>query len=813
MGLKHTRPPLISLAMASAAALAYQLQLVRLFSIIQWHYFAYMIISLALLGYGASGTFLSLFRHRVEARLGQAYVLSIAMFSVAAVPAFLLAQSLAFSPEELLWRPSMIWRLACLYLTLGAPFFLVACAVGLAFMGWGRRANRIYAADMLGAAGGGLLAIGLAWWTDPAEAPGVVGVLGVMAAVVAALETGRGRFQVTVLAVAYTLVTVVAPEPQLHLSQYKDLASILQVRGAQIRSVRVSPWGLVTVVANDEVPFRDAPGMGLKATAEPPAQLAIFHDGDFASTITRGTGDAAQLRFLRSLPSAAPYAISHPDRVLVLEAGGGMLALQAKHLGAGHVTAVERNPDVIDLVRREFADFSGQLYSRTPVSVVRSHPRSFLAKDKRSWDLIQLPASGGLGGGASGLFALSEDYLRTTEGLGEMLDRLAPNGILAIQAWESLPPRASLRLAATVVDALRRRGEAVPGDRIVALRSWQMAVIMVRNGRFDAADLAELKTFSSEWGYDLAWYSGMPRDLAQGLNRTGEPWLYDAIAALVSGDEGFSRDYKFDISPTRDSRPFFNSFLRWRTVPETLGLLHSGGMPLLEAGYIYLLATLAQAALLAVGLIVLPLAWGRSRRFDAPAGAGPGRTAAFFGAIGLAFMLVEVAAIHRFILFLEEPILATSVVVSAFLVFAGLGGLVAGGLAARIGARRTARNGAVGVLVLGSCWLLLVGPVIDAGASTGIGARVGLAVIVIGPLAFAMGQLFPAAMGALSGSSPALVPWAWAVNGCASVTGAVLATVLAMALGFDGCLLVALGLYLVTLSCFPVPARAAGRSR
>ncbi len=810
MPQSNPRPPLVSLAMASGAALAYQLQLVRLFSIIQWHHFAYMIISLALLGYGASGTFLSLFRRPMETWLGQAYIACIAMFAILALPAFLLAQSLAFSPEELLWRPTMIWRLACIYLVLGTPFFFVACAIGLAFMGWGRQSNRIYAADLTGAAAGSVLAIGLAWTLNPVAALSGSGILGVLAAVVAALETGRGRSWMTVMAAAYLVATTVLPAPQLQPSPYKDLASTLQVAGAQTRAVRSSPYGQVTVVTNPRVPFRDAPGMGLKVTAEPPAQLALFHDGDFASTITRDSGDGADLRFLASLPSAAPYAVASPGRVLVLEAGGGLLALQAKYLGAKQVTAVERNPDVVDLVRDDFAGFSGDLYGSPPVNVVRAHPRSFLTSDRRDWDLIQLPPSGGLGGGASGLFALTEDYLRTTEAIESMLDRLAPDGILAVQAWESLPPRGSLRLAATLVNALQRRGVETPGDSIVALRSWQMAVILVRNGRFGLADLSELGEFATTWGYDLAWYQGMPREQAQGLNRTQEPWLYDAITAFIASEDNFTRGYKFDIRPTDDDQPFFNNFLRWRTLPETVRILHSGGMALLEAGYILLLATLVQAALLATILILLPLVRSRSCPPGLAGGVKRGRTAAYFGAIGFAFMLVEVAAIHRFTLFLGEPLMASAVVVSTFLVFAGAGGLAAGALAARFGARATARTGAVAVVALGLAWLLVVGSAFDAGAGLGTAARVALVVVVTSPLAFAMGQFFPTALGALSEHAPALVPWAWAVNGCASVTGAVLATVLALALGFDRCMLVALALYLVTLFSFPVVARGSG---
>ena len=147
-------PPLVSLSLASAAALGYQILLLRLFSIIQWHHFAYMVISLALLGYGASGTFLTLARQRLSGHLPAAYGLGIGLFALSCLPAFLLAQYLAFSPEELLWRPQLIWRLGALYLVLGLPFFFVACAVGLVLMGWGRLAGRVYAVDLIGAASG-----------------------------------------------------------------------------------------------------------------------------------------------------------------------------------------------------------------------------------------------------------------------------------------------------------------------------------------------------------------------------------------------------------------------------------------------------------------------------------------------------------------------------------------------------------------------------------------------------------------------------------------------------------------------------------
>ncbi len=799
------RPPLISLALASASALAYQLLLIRVFSVIQWHHFAYMIISLALLGYGASGTFLSLVRGRIGRWHLPAYVLFIAMFAVTGLPAFLLAQKMAFSPEELLWRPVLIWRLAGLYFLLGTPFFFVAGAVGLAFMGWGRLAGRVYGTDLGGAAAGGLITVGLLWWMEPSRCLEAVSLLAAVAAWAAAVETGCARRITTLFALVFAAALFLAPKPSLQLSPYKDLSASLQVAGARIETTRSSPYGQVTVVSNRTVPFREAPGMGLTKASEPPEQLALFLDGDFASVITRDGGDDAKLAFLRSLPSAAPFAVSRPDRVLVLEAGGGLLALQASLLAPADVVAVERNPDVVDLVSNEYSVFAGGLYAGEPVRVIRGHPRSFLIDDAGGWDLIQLPAPGGLGAGASGLFALSEDYLRTREGLELLLDRLAPGGILAAQAWLSVPPRGSLRLAAGLVEAMRAAGVDSPGRGLVALRSWQMILILVRNGQFTPQDLDALRQFSSDRGFDIVWYDGMKREESGGVHRMAEPWLYDAFSAFVGGRaEDFFGDYKFDVRPTSDRRPFFNNFLRWSTMPEAIRLLRSGGMPLLEAGYALLFATLLQAILLGAILILAPLLASAARQTVVRRPARSTRTLVYFAAIGLAFMLIELSAIHRFILFLEEPIFATSVLVSAFLVFAGVGSLSTGRASTIHGLRRLARFGALGVTLFGLGWLLLVGSVTESGGALPMGTKVLLVLIFVAPLAFAMGHLFPSAMTALSVRAPDLVPWAWAVNGCASVVGAVLATVLAMAVGFDGCMLVALALYLLTLVSFPL---------
>lgn len=803
-------PPLWSLTLASAAALAYQILLLRLFSIIQWHHFAYMVISLALLGYGASGTVLTLARERLSRRLAPAYVLGIGLFALSCLPAFLLAQQLAFSPEELLWRPQLAWRLAALYLVLGLPFFFVAGAVGLVLMGWGKTAGRIYAVDLIGASAGAVIAVSMLWRLEATDGLLIVTGLGFIAAAAAAWETAAGRAPWTVAGlVAVTtilLVHTLGPSdwPRLKRSAYKDLSQALQIAGARIETTRSSPHGQLTVVANSEVPIRDAPGLSLRAAVEPPEQKALFIDGNLATSITRADGEQIDPGFLAAMPSALPYVLDDPGRVLVLDAGGGMLALQARHFGATDIVAVESNPDVLELVTTEYDRYSGHLYTGGGVRVERADPRAFLARSGGPYDLIQVPAAGALGGGAAGLFALSEDYLRTREAIATMLDRLAPGGMLVMHAWQQLPPRDSLRLAATLGDALRGPTADAPIRQMVALRSWQMATLAVRNGEFTPAQIAALQGFARNHGFDVAWYPGMPREEANRINRLARPYLYEAIAAAVSGrGRRFADDYKFDLAPTTDRRPFFHNFLRWRTLPEVLPLLRSGGMPLLEAGYVLLLAALVQAILLGLLLIVLPLAAGAPRRGLGQRPARSRRTVVYFLAIGLGFMFIELAAIHQFLLYLEEPIYASAIVLTAFLAFAAAGSYLSGRLAAAWGERSNSRWAAAAVIGLGLAWAAWLDSFLSLSAAAPLAVKILISLLLIAPLAFAMGQLFPGALAVLAREQPALVPWAWAVNGCASVIGAVLAMVLALAIGFDGCLLAATAMYAVTLASFP----------
>ncbi|HYQ71510.1 MAG TPA: SAM-dependent methyltransferase [Gammaproteobacteria bacterium] len=798
-----TRLPRLSIALVSAAALGYEVLLMRLFSIIQWHHFAYMIISLALLGYGASGTFVSLARPWLMRHYGLAYCANLTLFGLSSVLCFLLAQGLPFNPEELLWDWRQPLYLTQLYLLLAAPFFFAANAIALALSRYRTAIARLYAADLLGAGLGSLLVVGLLFVCFPQTALQAIGAIGLLASLVATRELRLNRrWLFAIMAGMAGLLLLPSSLLQLQVSPYKSLPQTLRISGTQVIAQHTSPLGLLSVVASDRVPLRHAPGLSLYADAPIPRQLGVFTDAGGMTAIDHNPS-RARLDYLDQLGSALPYYLATPQRVLILGAGGGSGIRQALNHDVPHIDAVELNPQMAALLQRDFADWSGQLYGQDAVRLHLADARGFVKRSRDNFDLIQISLLDAWGASGSGLYSLNENYLYTVEALQDYLKRLAPGGYLSVSRWIRLPPRDTLKLFATAVRALESLGTDNPAARLVWIRSWQTSTLLIKQGAFTAEELDALHRFCSARAFDLVWYPGMQETEANRINRLDGPDFHAAAVALAGPDAAdFMARYKFDIRPATDDRPYFFHFFKWRVLPEILSLRGAGGLPLLEAGYLVLAATLLQALLLSMLLILLPLAVLRQRTTKAGVDTGSWRMAGYFFSIGLAFLFIEIAFIQKFILFLHHPLYAAATVLAAFLVFAGLGSAWAARLPQETAARAILICAWL-IALLGSAYTLLPSLLFEQLIHLGMAARIAVSVLLIAPLAFCMGMPFPLGLSRVAAQAPAFVPWAWGINGCASVLSAVTATLLAIHFGFSVVVLLALLLYLLAARLFP----------
>jgi spermidine synthase len=785
-----------STLLVSAAAIAYEILLMRTLSIVQWHHFAYMIISLALLGYGASGTFIAITKRWLEPRFELAFSASALLFSVAMVTCFALGQRVPFNALEVVWNPRQYLYLTIVYLVYFVPFFFAACCIGLAFTCRRSYINRIYLFDLLGAGLGAILIVGVLFLLLPQHALLVLAALALLASVTIGFTSTARKPLLAIQLILFVVLLFSLPQDwlELRISEYKSLNQVLEVIDTRVLAESSSPLGLLTVVRSPSIPFRHAPGLSINTRFEPPEQLAVFTDGDGMSVITRYEGDLDALGYLGDTTTALPYAVLDAPSVLILGAGTGADVLLALHNEAARVDAVELNPQMTELVTNTYADFAGHIYDDPRVTLHTGEARGFVARSRAQYDLIQVALLDSFSASGSGTQALNESYLYTAEAIHEFLEHISPGGILAITRWLKLPPRDNLKLVSTVLKALREMDVAQPARRLAMIRSWNTSTLLVKQGEFLASETDAIKEFARARSFDTAFYPSMPASAANRFNVLEQAFLYDGITALLGPrPDVFIENYKFHIAPATDDKPYFFHFFKWKSLPEVMALRKRGGESLIEWSYLILIGTIVQAALAGVLVILLPLS--RIKR-TWPAGTGT-RAGSYFFLLGLAFLFVEIAFIQKFILFLSHPLYSIAVVLSGFLVFAGLGSACSGRFTKRVKpyVRSPVTIAVAGIAAIALLYLVLLGPLFSHLMGLADGIKMAFSVLLIAPLAFCMGMPFPIGLTQVANKAPGFIPWAWGINGFASVISASMATVLAIEFGFSAVILIALVLY------------------
>lgn len=790
-----------AVALLSASSLAYEVLLMRLFSIIQWHHFAYMIISMALLGFGVSGLILALLRGRLVSRFDRIFPAAVLGFGVSAPGCFWLAQRIPFNPSEIFWSPQQLPLLFLLYLLLAIPFFFAASAIGLALYRYPERISGIYAADLTGAGLGSLAVIGLLFLIPPERALIVLSlaaILGLMPFY--CLDTKPDRWMlVACFLAAGALLWVPEQWQSLHISPYKELPQALLIPGTKVVDHFSSPIGYVHVTENDEIPLRHAPGLSLNADVTLPPQRALFIDADNMSAITRFDGNPASLSYLDQTTSALPFHLRKPEHLLILGAGTGSDLLQARFFDIKTVDAVELNSRLLDYLRERQNAFSGGLFSADNIRWHIGEARGFVSASREPFDMIEISLLDAFGASSAGLYALSENYLYTVEALQGYLEHLKPQGYLAITRWIKMPPRDHLKLFATAVAALKNTGHSDPERRLILIRGWQTGTLLVKSGVVTPAEIDALKTFCEARSFDVDYYPGMTEAETNLYNMVPEPTPYHAVKALLSPlSESYMGGYKFDIHPATDDKPYFFKFFKWSTLPEIASLYGQGGLSLLESGYIVLIAGALQAFLAGALFIGLPLwKWQDKLGFQPRSGSSL-RLSAYFFCLGLAFLFIEIAFIQKFILFLHHPVYSVAAVLSTFLIAAGVGSFLSPWCGRY-------QNGhwypILGIAVTALLYLGLLETLTAYLLHQPSWFNAGISMLLTAPLGFFMGMPFPLGLTRIHRLNPAWIPWAWGVNGFASVVSTMLATLIAMHWGFNILILAAIGLYLLAGLC------------
>lgn len=400
------------------------------------------------------------------------------------------------------------------------------------------------------------------------------------------------------------------------------------------------------------------------------------------------------------------------------------------------------------------------------------------------------------------MYALNTQYAYTIEAYREYLDHLTPSGRVAITNWLQLPPRGMLKHIATAIKVLKGSNRMEVNNKLLVVRSLQTAILLFGTEPFSQSDINALMKFSESRGFDVSWYPGMLASQSNRYNRLPQPWLYEGVARLL-GDQSdnYIHAYKFDIRPVTDDRPYFSHFFRWSLFDEILSNRGKGGMSLVEGGYLVLLVTLIQAVAAGILLILLPL--GLYRRQTGINSKSLVSTAGYFLCLGLAFLLIEIAFIERLTLLLGHPLYSVAVALAGFLVFAGIGSALTGRLVSYLGIRHLLWLSTALIITTAIIHLIAADWIVQTVRGMPEGVRIPVVLLLIAPLAVPMGMPFPLGLSWLALNAPAFTPWAWGLNGFASVVSAVLAILLALHWGFSAVILIAAGLYLVAALLLP----------
>jgi len=751
-----------AVALMSFSALLLELGLTRLFSVVLFYHFAFLAISIALLGLGAGAVFAYLRRSWLErwsiAELGAALCTANAAVIVAVLEV-VLHSSVALHLD---W--SNFRHLTVLYLASAVPFFVTGLLFSIVFARHPTRITQLYGADLLG---GALACLALVPLLNFLGAPNTI-LLAAVAVALAGVAWTSSPMRRAAALMSTALLLLIA------LNFRGKLFDIVYAKGMKRIVPLYARWNALSRVEVDEQGWAKA----------------IVIDAD-ASTYLMNTDphhwDETYRRNLMSAPAGLANVLRPRGDFAIIGPGGGVDVLRAVANGSQNVTGIEINPIIAnDIMRDRFADYTHHLYQIPEVHIHVSDGRSFVRNSRDQYDVVEMTLVDTWASTAAGAFALSENNLYTVEAFREYFEHLKPDGMIAVTRWEFAQPREALRVVSQAMEALRQLG----------VEDSTQNFIVVSDGALDADGRAVL-VLAKKSPFTLAEQSAVldhiqgatPAEANLNLHvlylpaTAGRPGMaHPAFADLIRSQDAraFSAKYPYNVTPVTDNAPFFFFTLK----PEQVfGNFNQAGIDWKNNLGIAVLGVLLVLSVVAViAFLVLPMALSPQAR------SGPSIRVLYFIAIGLGYILVEIAFIQRFVLFLGNPTYALTVVIFLMLLSSGGGSLLSRRWLGQPTRVVLAMAFIVAALVL---YVFILPGLLGALVGLPFAEKLVITGLLLVPLGVAMGMPFPSGLRALSpdsndsGKKHGAVEWAWAMNAASSVLGSVLAMVIAIQFGLN----------------------------
>lgn len=796
------RMSLLPLFLISGAAVGYEIALTRYFAVAKWSEYGYWVISIVMVGFALSGVSMALVRDWAVRRSAALLAALPPLLILSAALGYWATTANPFNPLQLQNASTFLPQLGNIglyYAVLLPFFFLTGFYISLTFVLNEDRVGQVYGFDLTGAGAGAALVLGLMAVLHPFQ---LVPALLVLLA--AAAWLGERRWRVGVAAVAALLAgeALLLFDNRAEYNDFKAIYAPLHVPDSrQVAEVR-SPRGVYTLLDDftERVDTDVSNNAGLLGVPGPPGSLGLYRDGNRIAALPKPGG--IDVAYAPAALDALPYLLQPGARVLLAGASGGFRVQQALALGAAEVDAIEPDPVLLSALR----DGLG------PAPALPADPRVRLHSDS--------PLAAARARLGYGLIDLSGDFLDageanaaafTTEAVAAYLRALRPGGLVSIPISIREFPVYAVRVLATAREALRLAGLADPPAHVVVYRSAWNVRVLLSNEPWTAGRIEAVKRFCDERSFDVSYYPGidvaaaragiyndLPAVSFESGETTGGGGAEDAIAdeagQVLRGEPSPSQE-AFNLSPITLDRPFYYAVLRLSQLGTILQRLEI--LPQAEIGQLVNLAVLAQAVVIALVVLLVPLMAPRV------AGDRSGRPAilrpiVYFASLGLGFLFIEIVLIERASLYLNDRTSAFALVLTGMLVFSGLGSLVAD----RVRHIGIALSAAV---VVGWCLLARAGlePFLLTTLDLPWTARAAILLAVTAPVSLALGLPFPLGLARAGAAGGSLLPWAWGLNGAFSVVATPLANLLAVQFGFNQVLLAAAVLYSLTFLAYP----------
>ncbi len=603
----------IGMGLLSAAALLLQVALTRVFSIAQFYHFAFLVVSLALLGFGASGSLLAIFPRLRDRQLCAWYALG---FALTTVLAYLFVNHQPFDSYSIAWDRRQVYLLAGNLLGLAVPFTFAGALIGLLLSQEAHNAGQIYSANLLGSAAGAALAPLVIATVGSERAILLCAVLGTGAALILA-DSQRWIAVGTALALlaGTTLLSAFPNQLEIQPSPYKQLSLFRLNPDANITATRQNAYSRLDIVESTTI--HSAQGKSLTHIGGPPPQIGLLIDGDELLPVPDTSRASDALAY--SLPASVAFSVRPQAETLILGSGGGMDPWVALVNGSRKITVVEPNQLVYEVLTVGLRNWYG-LADDPRVHFQHEEIRTFAQRADQHYDLVQLSLTDAYRPITAGAFTLTESYPLTVEAFEAYLDLCGDDGLLVLNRWLQTSPSESLRALALIIEALGNRNAL---EHVVVFRSYNLATFIIKPTPFSPEETTALLQAIERLRYDLVLAPEMPPEMINQYARLESPVYHDLFLELAAaGDrEAFYDDYDFRIAPPTDDQPFFFHFFKWRQTPEVIENLGRKWQPFGGSGYFVLLALLGFAAVAALLFVLIPIALRRRFR-RALAGSG-----------------------------------------------------------------------------------------------------------------------------------------------------------------------------------------------